>query len=386
MPNGIVKIGSNDLTPIKTEGQYILYKEGISVRSLQYKGILSSLCLLLTCQYDISGKTVFLFLLAVFCFCLTDLGSEKPVTVIFIYAFGILSLSMPAACFFLPLVSYDLWRYHLCRWHCLFFFFSLYYPVLHPSPLWFCPFVLCVFVCLAAVYEKKLATLEEQMHKLMDDSQEVQNLLKEKNQMLLDNQTYHIRVATLSERNRIAREIHDCVGHLLTRSILQTGALQTINKDASLHNGLDSLSQTLNQAMTSIRQSVHDLKDNALDLSMALNKLASVESTPRYHLVYDVDGIVPKEYAYTFLAVVSEAWNNTQKHSDATDFHVFLREHPGFFTLDCRDNGTKKLPPDLTGIGLTNMKERIEQLGGQITFSDAHGFTIHVVVMKGESI
>ena len=62
---------------------------------------------------------------------------------------------------------------------------------------------------------KKLATLEEQMHKLMDDSQEVQNLLKEKNQMLLDNQTYHIRVATLSERNRIAREIHDCVGHLL---------------------------------------------------------------------------------------------------------------------------------------------------------------------------
>ena len=144
MPNGIVKIGSNGLTPIKTGGQYILYKEGISVRSLQYKGILGILCLLLTCQYDISGKTVFLFLLAVFCFCLTDLGSEKPATVIFIYAFGILSLSMPAACFFLPLVSYDLWRYHLCRWHCLFFFFPLYSPFLHPSPLWFCPFVLCV--------------------------------------------------------------------------------------------------------------------------------------------------------------------------------------------------------------------------------------------------
>lgn len=80
MPNGIVKIGSNGLTPLKTEGQYILYKEGISVRSLQYKGILGILCLLLTCQYDISGKTVFLFLLAVFCFCLTDLGSEKLAT------------------------------------------------------------------------------------------------------------------------------------------------------------------------------------------------------------------------------------------------------------------------------------------------------------------
>lgn len=81
-----------------------------------------------------------------------------------------------------------------------------------------CGFVLlfCAYLCAWRLFtKKKLATLEEQMHKLMDDSQEVQNLLKEKNQMLLDNQTYHIRVATLSERNRIAREIHDCVGHLL---------------------------------------------------------------------------------------------------------------------------------------------------------------------------
>ena len=356
------------------------------MRNLQYKGILSVLCLLLACQYDISGKTIFLFLLAVLCSCVTDLGGQKPFTAVLICSFGVLSLFIPGACFFLPLVSYDLWRYHLSGWRYLSFFFPLYSLALHPSPLWFCPFVLCVFVYLAAVYEKKLATLEEQMHKLMDDSQEMQNLLKEKNQMLLDNQTYQIRLATLSERNRIAREIHDCVGHLLTRSILQTGALQAVNQDASLHNDLDSLGQTLNQAMTSIRQSAHDLKDGALDLSMALHKQASADSFPRYHLVYDVDGIVPKEYAYTFLAVVSEAWNNTQKHSDATDFHVFLREHPGFFTLDCRDNGTKKLSPDLTGIGLTNMKERIEQLGGQITFSDTHGFTIHVVVMKGESI
>lgn len=154
MPNGIVKIGSNGLTPIKTEGQYILYKEGISVRSLQYKGILGILCLLLTCQYDISGKTVFLFLLSVFCFCLTDLGSEKPATVIFIYAFGILSLSMPAACFFLPLVSYDLWRYHLRRWHCLFFFFPLYSPVLHPSPRGFV-LLFCAYLCAWRLFTKK---------------------------------------------------------------------------------------------------------------------------------------------------------------------------------------------------------------------------------------
>ena len=45
------------------------------------------------------------------------------------------------------------------------------------------------------------------------------------------NQDYEIYLATLKERNRIAREIHDNVGHMLTRSILQLGALSVINKD-----------------------------------------------------------------------------------------------------------------------------------------------------------
>lgn len=48
------------------------------------------------------------------------------------------------------------------------------------------------------------------------------------------NQDYEIYLATLKERNRIAREIHDNVGHMLTRSILQLGALSVINKDETV--------------------------------------------------------------------------------------------------------------------------------------------------------
>ena len=48
------------------------------------------------------------------------------------------------------------------------------------------------------------------------------------------NQDYEIHLATLKERNRIAREIHDNVGHLLSRSLLQTGALQVMNHDKAL--------------------------------------------------------------------------------------------------------------------------------------------------------
>jgi len=50
-------------------------------------------------------------------------------------------------------------------------------------------------------------------------------LLRQKNRELIEKQDYEIRLATLNERGRIAREIHDHVGHLLSRSILQIGAL-----------------------------------------------------------------------------------------------------------------------------------------------------------------
>ena len=80
------------------------------------------------------------------------------------------------------------------------------------------------------------------------------------------NQDYEIYLATLKERNRIAREIHDNVGHMLTRSILQLGALSVINKDETVGEAINDLSGTLNTAMTSIRSSVHDLHDDSIAL------------------------------------------------------------------------------------------------------------------------
>ena len=62
--------------------------------------------------------------------------------------------------------------------------------------------------------------------------------------------------ATLKERNRISREIHDNVGHMLSRSILMTGAIRTVSQDRALDRSLEELEDTLHTAMTSIRRSV----------------------------------------------------------------------------------------------------------------------------------
>ena len=85
---------------------------------------------------------------------------------------------------------------------------------------------------------------------LTDNAKEISLHLEQKNKELLEKQDYEIQVATLNERNRIAREIHDSVGHLLSRSILQLGALKAVHRqEPELNAQLDTLKSTLSQAM-----------------------------------------------------------------------------------------------------------------------------------------
>ena len=85
-------------------------------------------------------------------------------------------------------------------------------------------FVLSFFLWL---YAGKYQALYQDFHQIRDDSEEHTLLLSEKNKALLEKQDYEIYAATLRERNRIAREIHDNVGHVLSRSILMTAKPST---------------------------------------------------------------------------------------------------------------------------------------------------------------
>ena len=82
-----------------------------------------------------------------------------------------------------------------------------------------------------------------------------------------DSRALSIRMATLGERTRIAREIHDNVGHLLTRAIMQAQAGKTVAKatnDTVAAQGFATLGATLDDAMTMVRRSVLILRMMAL--------------------------------------------------------------------------------------------------------------------------
>ena len=202
------------------------------------------------------------------------------------------------------------------------------------------PFLLSLaFTFLLASYSRKNETLLRKLHQIRDRSTEAEIHLKERNQALIQKQNFEIHAATLAERNRIAREIHDNVGHLLTRSLLQTGALNVTNQDPSLAEPLATLNDTLNTAMTSIRTSVHDLYDESIDLRHVLQEIISQDHAIPIRLEYDVEHELPREIKYAFISIVKEAIHNIDKHSSGTAGKVTVREHPGFLLLQIRDNG-----------------------------------------------
>ena len=236
---------------------------------------------------------------------------------------------------------------------------------------------------------RRLNELEQKYKRVRDDSRELTLMLEKKNQDLLEKQDTEVYLATLKERNRIAREIHDNVGHVLSRSILLTGAAKAVNKDNGLTPLLDNLETSLNSAMNSIRSSVHDLHDEAVNLEHATQSLIQGFTFCPVTFTYDISGQVPRNVKYCFISIVKESLANIMKHSNATSVKILLREHPALYQLCIEDNGTEishhvsRLPDSFSsGIGLMNMKERVDSLNGSLQISTKDGFRIFITIPK----
>ena len=276
--------------------------------------------------------------------------------------------------------------------------------------------IICVLTGLAVtlIWQQRVAALEKSVGNLttLHDGISEKNLqLAEQNKRLFEAQDNEVHVATLKERNRIAREIHDNVGHMLTRSILQTGALQILNRDESLKEPIAELKTTLDGAMTSIRESVHDLHDDSIDLKRVLQEMTdAVDNRFETSLQYDVSGRITGEIKLCVAGIVKEGISNAVKHSNGDRIDIIFREHPGFYQLLLEDNGHASGQDSGTGsaesedsaysgsasqsggnaarsggIGLRNMEDRARSVGGNIAFNASDkGFRIFLTIPKQE--
>jgi signal transduction histidine kinase len=250
----------------------------------------------------------------------------------------------------------------------------------------------CALVPLAVVLRLRRIAYEALSlthRQLRDANRETQDRLRRHNRELLDQQEMERHAATLAERNRIAREIHDSVGHQLSSALLQVGALQVGVRNGAgednaspLQNGLSTLKETLAEAMNRIRESVHDLRDESVDLHAQLRAMAGQFTFCPLRLDDGWGEDVEMAVKTMTLAVCREALTNIMKHSDATAATITLREHPAFRQLMISDNGTVKAYHMEDGMGLSSMETRVRALGGQFRVSVASGFEIFISIPK----
>lgn len=203
---------------------------------------------------------------------------------------------------------------------------------------------------------------------------------------------YAVRIedqATLQERNRIAREIHDGLGHTLTAQTIQiNNALifwQTKNEQALM--AIKQAKQLGAEALLEVRKSVSMLRSTPLDgrsLKSLLDKLfrdfkdnTGIEISTNIYLPQSL----PSEINTNLYRIIQESLTNIHKHAQATTVNIDLLQQEGFVRLMIEDNGKGFDPTqNTTGFGLQGMKERIASLYGQLMIDSQIGKSCRIFV------
>ena len=252
--------------------------------------------------------------------------------------------------------------------------------------------ILSVAATLLSLRTAQLEREQERMRRTRDQLQERALALEARNRDLADRQDYEVELATLAERARIAREIHDNVGHQLTRASLQTEALRVVHANESgVAADFADVKRTVDEALQLVRASVHALNDNAANLSVQLERIvkgARSDGGPQIELEVLAEH-APANVANCFAAVLREALSNTIRHAHAQAVTVRCMEHPSFYQLIVTDDGTGAAKTNSRGIvegmGLGSMRERVEALGGTFTAgprAGAPGWRVFATVPK----
>ncbi|WP_158563265.1 sensor histidine kinase [Chitinophaga silvatica] len=180
------------------------------------------------------------------------------------------------------------------------------------------------------------------------------------------------------ERKRISRDLHDGIGGLLSAVRMHFGALRYQNSYLKYDYEFDHALEILDDAILEVRKTSHNLMPDKLNQhglvsalegfcqkvshsSMLLITFCTVGKIQRFHSNYEL----------SIYRVVQELITNIIKHSKATEAIVQLTQHNDCLTITVEDNGVgfKSISQKQNGIGLTNLKERITSLNGQLTLT-----------------
>lgn len=189
----------------------------------------------------------------------------------------------------------------------------------------------------------------------------------------------------VSERRGFSRELHDGINQLLVsckfRIELAENKLKRDHEKDIIQQELYKAGDLINQTISEVRQISHNLRPTILDdlgLNTALNALidqfterTGIQVTYRF----DVTSKLPDEIEITVYRLTQESLTNIEKHANAKQISLLVLQTSRNVMFECTDDGDGFSSKTVlsSGIGLINMRERLELIGGDFMLESQRG-------------
>ncbi|MBP3950179.1 sensor histidine kinase [Bacillus suaedae] len=223
--------------------------------------------------------------------------------------------------------------------------------------------------------------------KVLESERKTQLLLDEnlrQNQLLEEYARQIEKVTLLEERNRLARDLHDTIGHTYTSVIMGLDATSILLKTAPVQaeEHVHRLSEVMRDSLEEIRSHIHQIApvEDKEELSAQLKRIASefaqhTRTDIEFDSIDQVNVNISSQGTVTLVRCLQESLTNAIRHGQASQIKITIYVENQSLKLVIKDNGIGIQEKDY-GFGLLGMKERLESLQGRLTIeSSQHGGT-----------
>jgi len=197
-------------------------------------------------------------------------------------------------------------------------------------------------------------------------------------------------LAVVEERNRLAREIHDSLGHYLTAMTMQLQAAGKLvaKEPERAAESIAKAEEMARESLAEVRRSVAALRASPVDtaaLSDAIGELVQNLHDGGIAAAFTATGnpqSLPIQAKTALYRAAQEGLTNVRKHANASAVAVELTYEPERVTLTIADNGTGQRGGESAGFGLLGLRERVALLGGSLEAGNdpEGGFRLHITV------
>ncbi|TMN85031.1 MULTISPECIES: sensor histidine kinase [unclassified Pseudoalteromonas] len=225
-------------------------------------------------------------------------------------------------------------------------------------------FLAVALILCAALFSYGIAAKRERDHKKRE--QESANQLEQ--------------LAAIAERERIARDLHDILGHSLSSIALKAELANKLNQGERYEQANNEIAQVADlarQLLSDVRNAVSDLKELNLVSQVAQLKQRLLEQD--FNVTFNVElSVLPAKVEGIASLIIKESVTNLLRHSATKNCVITIKQTPQQLLIEVIDNA-----PCITlkaGNGLNGIKERAEQIQGSATFTCGERFTLNVAL------